>query len=427
LPIVGHLYPFMYNLHEWLDQQYQEYGPVFKFRTPIINGVYLIGPEANKFVLQNEGKIFSNYLAWEPTFESLFDNNLLQRDFRDHKTQRKILQQAFKRQAIEGHIELMNPLLEQGIKTLANGKTTKVLDFVKRLLLNTGAEVFMGVETGPKADALNQAFTDIVSATADPVRLKPLWFSPYAKGIKGNKLITDFIYDNIQQRRSIESRDMFSHLCHIRDDDGNLISDEQVKDHLIFLLFAAHDTTTSALNSILYALASNLEWQEVLRDEMFSLNKNAVEFEDLDSLEKTGWTFNEALRMYPALHSLPRYALKEFEFNNVLIPANTNVLLSTLLTHYSPEYWTKPHEFDPRRFSPERAEDKKHFYQYIPFGGGSHKCLGLHFAQVQGKIFLFHLLRNYRVTKNPSMRRYKYNNVPLTFPTDGLPLKFTRI
>ncbi|MCG8670135.1 MAG: cytochrome P450, partial [Pseudomonadales bacterium] len=97
LPIVGHLYPFMYNLHEWLDQQYQEYGPVFRFRTPIINGVYLIGPEANKFVLQNEGKIFSNYLAWEPTFESLFDNNLLQRDFRDHKTQRKILQQAFKR------------------------------------------------------------------------------------------------------------------------------------------------------------------------------------------------------------------------------------------------------------------------------------------------------------------------------------------
>ena len=104
MPVIGHLYPFLTNLHDWLNHQYQTYGPIFKFRTPIIKGVYLIGPEANKLVFQNEGQLFSNFLAWEPTFNNLFDNNLLQRDFRDHKTHRKILQQAFKRQAIEGHI-----------------------------------------------------------------------------------------------------------------------------------------------------------------------------------------------------------------------------------------------------------------------------------------------------------------------------------
>ena len=124
---------------------------------------------------------------------------------------------------------------------------------------------------------------------------------------------------------------------------------------------------------------------------------------------------------------MPRYALRDFEFNGHIIPAHTNVLVSALVTHYMPEYWSNPNEFDPQRFSPERAEDKKDFNQYIPFGGGAHKCLGLHFAQVQGKMFLFHLLKNYRITKDRKMTSYKYNNVPLTFPTDGLPLTFTRI
>lgn len=426
-PVLGHLYPFLTNLHGWLDKQYQAYGSVFKLCTPAISGVYLIGPEANKLVLQNESMLFSNFLAWEPTLSTLFDNNLLQRDFTDHKVQRKILQQAFKRAAIDGHMELMNPMMREGVSKLISGDTIKAMDMVKRLLLNMGSKVFLGLDAGAEANRLNKAFTDIVDGTADPFRRKEIWFSAYARGLRGNATITRYIAENIGQRRLIESRDMFSYLCHLRDDEGNLINDEQVKDHLIFLLFAAHDTTTSALSAILYALASNLQWQEQLREEISALNKETLEFDDLERLEKTGWTFSEALRMYPALHSIPRYALRDFEFHGQLIPANTMVLLSTILTHHMPEYWTNPNEFDPYRFSPERAEDKKDFYQYIPFGGGAHKCLGLHFAQIQAKMFLFYLLKQYRVTKSPKMTTYRYKSVPLAFPSDGLPLTFTRI
>ena len=114
-------------------------------------------------------------------------------------------------------------------------------------------------------------------------------------------------------------------------------------------------------------------------------------------------------------------SLREFEFEGLRIPANTPIALSSLFTHYMEEYWTDPTTFDPARFSPHRAEDKKHFFQYVPFGGGAHKCLGLHFAEVQGKMFLYHFLRKYRVSKKPG-QQFKYNNVPLTFPTDGLPL-----
>ena len=427
MPVIGHTYWFLNNIHKWINNQHQQYGSVFTMHTPLLRAVLLLGPEVNRLVFQNENKIFSNFLAWDTTFNTLFDNNLLERDFKDHKTQRKILQQAFKRPAIEGHMELMNPLLEQGINQWRHNRPIKAMNHIKDLLLNVGAEVFLGINIGKESAILNQAFTDIVAATADPLRRREIWFSPYAKGVRGNKVLTRYIMNAIPERRRNPGRDLFSQLCQLRDDEGKLLSDEVVRDHIIFLLFAAHDTTTSALSALLYSLATDLQWQETLREEMFSINKTALEFNDIEKLEKTGWSFKEALRMYPALTLMPRYALEEFEFNGHRIKKNAIVAVSSLFTHYMPEYWTQPHRFDPLRFSPERAEEKRDFFQYIPFGGGAHKCLGMHFAEVQGKMFLFHLLKNYRITKNPKMKKYRYNNIPLTFPTDGLPLSLQRL
>ena len=427
MPFLGHTYWYLTDLHRFLERQYTAHGPVFKMRSPLLQPVCLLGPEANRLVFQNEDKVFSNFLAWDNTFRNLFDNNLLERDFADHKKQRKILQQAFKRPAIEGHMEIMNPVLRNGFQKWETGKTIKAMDHVKRLLLNTGSEVFLGLSIGSETERINNAFVDIVAGTADPFRRKEIWFSPYAKGVRASNLLCKYIMKNIPERRKSGGRDIFSALCQMKDEKGNPISDEDIRNHIIFVLFAAHDTTTSVLSSTLYELASNQSWQEELRQEMLDLNKNEVEFDDIDRLQKTGWTLKEALRMYPALSVMPRYALKEFEFKGHRIPKDSLVMVSSLFTHYMPEYWSNPKTFDPLRFSPERAEDKQDFFQFIPFGGGAHKCLGLHFADIQGKIFLFHFLKNYRVSKSTRMHRYKYNNFPLTFPTDGLPLRFDRL
>ncbi|MCG8317508.1 MAG: cytochrome P450 [Pseudomonadales bacterium] len=427
MPVLGNMYWFLKDVHKWWNQQYQKHGPVFKMRSPMGELVFLMGPEANSLVFQNKDKIFSNFLAWDITFNNLFDNNLLERDFANHKAQRKILQAAFKRPAIIAHMEMMNPLLSDGIDKLSSGKTIKALDFVKKLLLDTGAKVFLGMEIGDEADKINKAFEAIVAGTTDPFRKKEIWFSPYAKGIKGNKIISDFIFKAIPERRTGSGQDIFSQFCRLKDDDGRQFTDEEIRDHIIFVLFAAHDTTTSALSSVMYSLATHPEWQETLRQEINAVGKQFIDIDDLDLLVKTGWTFEEALRMYPPLVMMPRFALEDFEFGGYRIPANTGVAVSSLFTHYMPEYWTNPTVFDPLRFSPERDEHKKDFYQYVPFGGGAHKCLGLHFAQVQGKMVLYYLLKNYRITKNPKMTDFKYNNVPLTFPSDGLPLAFHKI
>lgn len=429
MPLFGHIFWFVSNSRKWLDDQYRQFGPVFKFKALNEEVVFLLGPDANRLLLQNEDKIFSNFLAYGPTIDRLLDDNVLALDFSHHKTIRKTLQAAFKRHAVEGHIELMNPIIQQGIARWPTNRTVKATDHIRKLLLDTGAKVFLGLDMGKEADMMNKAFVDLVAGGANFIRTEMIPMSPYAKALKARKIMDRFIYANIKKRRetSVVGRDIFSQLCNAKDEYGNYFTDEEICNQIIFVLFAAHDTTASALSSTFYALASDLAWQEVLRQEMFSLNKRDLEFDDFDLLEKTGWTIQEALRMYPPVPFLPRYSLKDFEFAGYRIPANTRIFGNAPFSHYMPEYWTNPYKFDPMRFSPERAEDKKDFFQYVPFGGGAHKCLGLHFSQVQGKMFLFNFLKQYRISKNPKMTKFKYNNWPLTFPTDGLPLRFTRL
>jgi cytochrome P450 len=429
LPLIGNVLSFARKPQEWLYEQYEKHGEIYMLKIFNVEIVVIVGAEANKLLYLNENQTFSNYLAFGPTIKDLLDDNVLALDFAHHKSTRKTLQAAFKRAAIEGHIELMNPIIKNGIDAWPLDRTVKTTDTIRKLLLDAGAKVFLGVDMGPEADRLNQAFIDLVAGGASFLRIRQLPFMPYAKALKARKVMDEFVYANIQKRRNAgeEGRDIFSQLCNAKDDNGNYFSDEEICNQIIFVLFAAHDTTSSALSSIFYHLASDQEWQEELRQEMVGLNLDHLEFDDFEKMEKTGWTMQEALRMYPPFTFIPRYVLKEFEFKGHKIPAHTTIFGNSFTTHYMPENWDNPKTFDPLRFSPERAEDKRDFYQYTPFGGGAHKCLGLHFAQVQGKMFLFYFLQKYRVEKDPSMKEYNFSVWPLTFPKDGLPLKFTKL
>ena len=128
--------------------------------------------------------------------------------------------------------------------------------------------------------------------------------------------------------------------------------------------------------------------------------------------------------MHPPLTMVPRRTLEEVEFQGHRIPANTLVNISPLHTHYMERCWSDPYRFDPERFSPGRAEDKGHFFQWLPFGGGHHKCIGLNFAELQTKTFLLQLLRRYRISVADHYQP-SWQLVPLTVPKDGLPVTLT--
>jgi cytochrome P450 len=420
LPILGDTVAFLTDYLALVTRKHKMYGPVFRNNALLQRSIAVLGPEANEIVLKDSEKIFSSKKAWDPILDKLFPDGLMLRDFDEHRFHRRILQAAFKKDALQGYLDDMNPRIQQGVLDFPKNTEFGFKDDIKSLLLDVAAQVFMGVEMGAEADKINKGFLHSMEASMAVVKL-PIPGTTWKKGLDGRKTLKEFIQKHIAAKRTTETSDFFSQFCHAKDEDGNTLSDEAVRDHTIFLLFAAHDTTTSTLCSIIYALAKNPEWQDILHKECSQIEGDHLSYDDLPKLEKAGLVMKEALRMYPPIPAIPRRCIKETVILGHRIPKNSGIGISPLFTHYMEEWWSEPHKFDPERFSAERAEHKRHLYQWIPFGGGGHKCIGLNFAEMQVKLFLFHLFKNHTISVKPSYEM-KYNAVPISFPTDGLPI-----
>ncbi|MBM7331993.1 MAG: cytochrome P450 [Alcanivorax sp.] len=427
-PLFGQTLAFLRDYQGLVQRQARRYGPVHRGSILFQRGVTLLGPEANEFVLRDQAHVFSSRAAWNPILERLFTDGLMLRDFADHKFHRRIMQQAFKKPALASYLARMNPHIEAGLADWPVGDTFTFFDRIKALLLDVGAQIFFGLDMGPEADRVNRSFIDAADASLAVLRV-PVPGTLWHRGLSGRRYLERFVTDLIPEKRRAATPDFFSQLCQAAAEEGGL-TDQDVANHMIFLLFAAHDTTTSTLCSLIYLLCRHPEWQARLSAEMERVaaglgEDEALGYEHLEAMVETGWVFRETLRMRPALTTFPRRTVEDVDFQGYRIPRNTLVNLSPLFTHYMPEYWREPERFDPERFSEGRAEHKGHHFQWIPFGGGQHKCLGLNFAEIQAKAFLFHFLRRYRVSVREGYEM-PVQLVPLAMPKDGLPVWIER-
>ena len=201
---------------------------------------------------------------------------------------------------------------------------------------------------------------------------------------------------------------MFSLFCKEKQDDGSYWSDDDIVHHVNFLLFAAHDTTTSTLSTMMYELTRNPAWMERCREQLQSIDKDALEYSDLDQLDDITHAFKETLRLYPPVVGMARRSIKPFEYGGYEIPENSVVTASTILAHRLPDIYKDPDKFDPDRFAPGREEHKAHPFAWFPFGGGAHKCIGVHFAEMLVKVALFEMLRSseFEAVNEPGKLRY---------------------
>ena len=420
LPLVGNLPKF---LRDPLAnaQSLAVFGNVVRSRT-FFESVTLLGPDANQFVLHDREGNFSNRGGWAYWIDAVFPGAIMALDDPQHKLQRRIMQGAFKRSAMERYVGDMGPVIEQVLATWPSGagRRLQVFQPLKALTLNIAARVFMGMALGPEADRMNQAFVDTVAASLALVR-KPLPPLAMWRGVRARRFLVGLMATKLAEKRASEGPDLFSQLCHARGEDGERFSDDEVINHMIFLMMAAHDTTTSTLTTMVYCLARHPEWQDRLRQDALALPDAHLQYADLAGCERTEWVMKESLRMYPPLTSIPRKAARDCEFGGFQIPKGTPVGISPIHTHHMPQWWTTPSVFDPERFSPSRAEHRRHAYAHLPFGGGAHLCIGQHFADMEVKSVLHQLLRRLRFSVPPGYRM-PYQLVPIARPKDGLPI-----
>ncbi|TRW81496.1 cytochrome P450 [Mycolicibacterium sp. 018/SC-01/001] len=425
LPIIGHMIETFRGGPDFILDQYRKHGPVFYSQSPALSAVMALGPDATQAVFSNRNKDYSQR-AWDPIIGPFFDGGLMLLDFDEHLFHRRIMQEAFTRTRLSGYVPHVDSVATRVLTNdwVADDPRFLFYPAIKELTLDIASEVFMGHPAGTDRElvtTINQAFTTTTRAGNAIVR-KPVPPLTWWRGIKARETLERYFVSRIGEKRRSESTDMFSVLCHSQDEEGRSFTDDQIVSHMIFLMMAAHDTSTSTMTTMAYHLAANPEWQDRLREESQRIGDGPLDIEALEKLETYDLVVNESLRMQTPLPFNFRQTVRDTELLGYYIPADTPVVTWPSMNHRLPELWTDPEKFDPARFAEPRSEHKRHRYAFAPFGGGAHKCIGMIFGQLEIKTVMHRLLTRYRLElpKAGYTPRYDYGGMPV--PLDGMPI-----
>ena len=425
LPFLGHLIEIFRGGPEFVLKSYRKYGPVYYTRTPALDAIAALGPDATQEVLSNKRKDFST-VAWNDVIGPFFTRGLLLMDFDEHMYHRRIMQEAFTRTRLSGYIEHMDGVATRVVARdwPADDRRFLFMPAVKELTLDIASVVFMGHQPGSDHDLVTKikaAYETTTRAGGAIIRTSVPPFK-WWRGLQARKVLEDYFVARVAERRNADGTDMLTVLCHTSDDDGNSFTDTDIVNHMIFLMMAAHDTSTSTLTTMAYHLAANHQWQERCRDEGARIGDGPLDIESLEKLETFDLVINECLRLVTPLPFNVRKAIRDTEICGYYVPAGTNINLWPGMNHRLPELWTDPDTFDPDRFAEPRSEHKGHRYAFAPFGGGAHKCIGMVFGQLEIKTIMHRVLQNYRLELPYPGYVPKYDFAGMPVPIDGMPI-----
>jgi cytochrome P450 len=421
LPIVGHLFSFLFDQPSFIQAASEKYGPVFRINLGGMRVAIALGADLAEQVLLDKGQRFSNELGYQ-RLAPLFGRGLVQYDFEEHRFQRRLFQTAFRAGALRGYVPLIADDVARELETWRNAADFRVYPHVKRLLLRSGLSVFYGLQaTSQQNELLADAFVDLINGSLRIFDVDLPGFRLHT-ALRARKLLRGYIQQLIPERRAREGADMLSHLCKEKKESGEWFSDDELIDHASFLLFAAHETTASLLQHLVYYLTLHPDWQQRIREETAGRSALDLGYDDLQSFTWLGRMIDEVLRLHSPAPAMMRVTLEDVTLQGVTVPANSFMMLIPGFNHHAPGEWSDPQRFDPERFSPERSEHRRHVCSYIPFGGGAHKCIGMHFARMQAQLFASHLLHCYDFA-TPSGYRPRFQYFPLPRIRDGLPLR----
>ncbi|MGK8501473.1 cytochrome P450 [Nocardia asiatica] len=382
-------------------------------------------PEGYEAVMLDRDKVLSAQRGWEWLIGPFFRGGLLLRDFDEHLFHRRIMQQAFTRPRLIGYLGLTTPRITRGIARWEPSEDFRVYRAIKELLLQQATEVFAGAELSADAARLERAFEDAVRGGAAMIRAN-VPGGVWARGVRGRRVLEEHFRRELPAKRASGGDDLFSVLCRMSTADGETFTDAEVVEHMIFVMMAAHDTSTIAASMLVYELGRHPEWQERLRAESVALGKPALDYDDLDRLPSLDLAFKEALRVYSPVAQQVRETIADTDILGYYLPRGTLIMCGTYGLMRNEAYWHDADVFDPERFAEHRREDKSHRFAWAPFGGGAHKCIGLYFGGMTVKAVVHQMLLRYRWSVPDGYR------MPLVagtgpVPADGLPIRLERI
>jgi cytochrome P450 len=249
--------------------------------------------------------------------------------------------------------------------------------------------------------------------------------SPWRAMNRSRAELDRVIFEEIARRRRSGERgaDILSLLLDAEDEDGSRLSDQELRDQVMTLLFAGHDTATSTITFLFYELGRNSHEIAPLTDEHDAVvgDRQATAEELVAGLPRLDMALDETLRMYPPAWIGPRRSIEPFELCGVDVPGGVFVNYCSWASHHLPEVFTDPSQFRPARFEPE-AKAALPKGAYVPFGGGSRTCIGMRFGQLEVKAIAASILRRFSLELAEPQRELSIRQMPTLSPRGGLPV-----
>jgi cytochrome P450 len=381
---------------------YERHGPVFSLRVLHANNVFVLGPEANHFVLVSGADHFRWRDGAFADLIPLLGDGLLTIDGDFHRRSRRIMLPAFHRERIAGYRGVMEDEARRGLEGWRAGETVDLYRWTRHVALRVAMRALFGLDPDDKPADLDPAreFERALAYYGEDYWLQVLRGprTPFTRLLRARERLDALIYAEIARRRRSGARgvDVLSLLLDASDEDGEVLTDPQIRDQVMTLLFAGHDTTTSTISFLMWELAARPDWE---------------------ALEPA---IDETLRLYPAAWIGPRRSIKPFALHGVHVPAGVPVNYSSWASHRLPDVWDAPHAFRPERFVPGERE-KIPRGAYVPFGGGSRICLGMRFGQLEINVIAAAIRERFALERRPGFR-LEIRQTPTLGPKSGLPM-----
>ena len=403
--VMGNMREFNSDSLGFIERCAREFGDVVMTRFLYVPALFIFHPDHVEYVLATGSKNFIKAATLRsPFFHRLVGKGLVTSEGDFWRRQRRLAQPAFHRDRVEAYAATMVEFAEAALEGWRDGAALDAHEEMTLLTQRVVARTLFSADVSGDSREMGQALSNIVRPFASQTTLKWILDNrlPTPAHLRFNRdvrRIDRFVYRLIAERRASEedTGDLLSMLLRAQDEDGSGMTDKQLRDELMTIFLAGHETTAVALTWAWYLLARNPLAEERLAAELSEvLGGRAPTVGDLPRLRYAEWVVKEAMRLYPPAWAVGRECVRECEVGGYRVPVGMQVIAYPWVAHRDPRWFPDPQAFRPERWG-EEAMSKLPKYAYFPFGGGPRLCIGNYFATMEAVLILVTIARRFRL------------------------------